>query len=130
MHARLFGELGYFHDRDIRVMLSIGGITYVDDWNAALAADARQLGLNAADLAQSLGVGIEIDYEENRNPDLEGLQAFIDAYRSVHAYDPTGVTPQARLTIDLAAGDRWLIELTRHATIEWLDAANPVLDYG
>ncbi|MEJ2312644.1 MAG: hypothetical protein P8Y11_09630 [Gemmatimonadales bacterium] len=121
--------VGYFRDRGVRVMLSIGGITYVDDWNTALATDAPGLGSKAAALAKSLGVGIEIDYEENRDPDLEGLQSFIDAYRSANPFDPTGTTPEARLTIDLAAGDRWLIELTRHATIEWLDTADPVLDY-
>jgi len=63
-------------------MLSIGGITYTDAWNTALAKDATQLGLNAAAVAQQLGVGIEIDYEDNSNPNLAGLQAFIDAYRS------------------------------------------------
>ena len=73
----------YFKDQGIRVMMSIGGITYVDDWNDALAADATQFGLNAAEVAQQFGVGIEIDYEENQNPNLVGLQAFVDAYRSV-----------------------------------------------
>ena len=119
----------YFTDAGIRVMLSIGGITYVDDWNAALASDPSQLGHNAAKVAAELGVGIEIDYEENTNPDLEGLQAFIDAYRSVHPYDAAGANSAARLTIDLAAGDRWLIALTRHATENWLDPDVPVLDY-
>jgi len=64
------------------------------------------------------------------------LQAFIDAYRSVHPYDPTGDNPAARLTIDLAAGDRWLIALTERATQEWLNTDDedpttpePVLDY-
>jgi hypothetical protein len=119
----------YFKTQNIRVMLSIGGITYVDAWNQALAANATQLGLNAAEVAQRLGVGIEIDYEENSNPNLVGLQAFIDAYRSVHPYDATGLNPAARLTIDLAAGDRWLIGLTRKATTDWLDTRVPVLDY-
>jgi hypothetical protein len=119
----------YFKDNGIRVMLSIGGITYVDDWNAALAADPTQFGLNAAEVAQRLGVGIEIDYEENQNPDLVGLQAFIDAYRSQLPYDPTGQNHAARLTIDLAAGDRWLIPLTTKATTDWLTTDNPVLDY-
>ena len=73
----------YFKTQNIRVMLSIGGITYVDAWNQALAANATQLGLNAAEVAQRLGVGIEIDYEEHSNPTLVGLQAFVDAYRSV-----------------------------------------------
>jgi len=119
----------YFNSAGVRVMLSIGGITYVDDWNAALATDGRQLGLNAAAVAAELGVGIEIDYEENTNPDTIGLQAFIDAYRSQHPHDPGGSNPAARLTIDLAAGDRWLIALTRHATENWLDVDVPVLDY-
>jgi hypothetical protein len=119
----------YFTSRGVRVMLSIGGITYVKDWNTALAENAAQLGLRAAALARDLGVGIEIDYEENRSPDLDGLQAFIDAYRAVHPYDATGENPAARLTIDLAAGDRWLIALTRKATAEWLRTDLPVLDY-
>jgi hypothetical protein len=121
--------VNYFKSRGVRVMLSIGGITYVDAWNQALAANATQLGLNAAQVAQSLGVGIEIDYEENTSPNLAGLQAFIDAYRSQLPYDATGGNHAARLTIDLAAGDRWLIALTRKATADWLNTTTPVLDY-
>jgi hypothetical protein len=129
--------VNYFKNKNIRVMLSIGGITYVSDWNTALATDARQLGINAAYTAHRLGVGIEIDYEDSKSPNLAGLQAFIDGYRSyVHPptamdtrYDPSGVNHAARLTIDLAAGDRWLIALTRKATTDWLDTNNPVLDY-
>ena len=121
--------VNYFKSRNVRVMLSIGGITYVDAWNQALATNGTQLGLNAAEVATRLGVGIEIDYEENSNPNVAGLQAFIDAYRSVHPYDATGADPAARLTIDLAAGDRWLIALTQKATSDWLDAADPLLDY-
>lgn len=119
----------YFKYRDVRVMLSIGGITYTDDWNAALAEDATQLGLNAAEVAQNLGVGIEIDYEENSNANLVGLQDFIDAYRSVLPFDATGANHAARLTIDLAAGDRWLISICQKATSDWLTTSNPVLDY-
>ena len=121
--------INYFKSRGVRVMLSIGGITYVDAWNQALAQNATQLGLNAADVARTLGVGIEIDYEENTNPNLTGLQAFINAYRSQLPYDATGNNHAARLTIDLASGDRWLIALTRKATADWLNTTNPVLDY-
>ncbi|HVD78539.1 MAG TPA: hypothetical protein VNH43_13070, partial [Vicinamibacteria bacterium] len=121
--------VNYFKSRNIRVMLSIGGITYVAAWNQALAAGGAQLGANAAEVATRLGVGIEIDYEENSNPNVAGLQAFIDAYRAAHPYDATGSDPAARLTIDLAAGDRWLIDLTQKATADWLDAADPALDY-
>ena len=129
--------VNYFKSKSIRVMLSIGGITYVNDWNTALAANGTRLGMNAAELAHTLGVGIEIDYEENTTPNLTGLQAFIDAYRgytyppdgSGTGYDSTGTNPAARLTIDLAAGDRWLIGLTRKATSDWLSITNSVLDY-
>jgi len=121
--------VNYFKSHNVRVMLSIGGITYVDPWNQALAANPTQLGLNAAALAQSLGVGIEIDYEENTSPNLTGLQAFIDAYRSQLPYDATGNNQAARLTIDLAAGDRYLIALCRKATSDWLNTTTPVLDY-
>lgn len=119
----------YFKSRGIRVMLSIGGITYTDDWDAALAANPTQLGLNAAAVAQALGVGIEIDYENSSSPNIPGVQAFIDAYRSVLPYDATGNNHAARLTIDVGAGDRWLIALNRHATQYWLTTSNPVLDY-
>src|SRR6266436_3704521 len=44
-------------------------------------------------------------------------------------YDATGANPAARLTIDLAAGDRWLIGLCQKATITWLTTSSPVLDY-
>jgi hypothetical protein len=121
--------VNYFENRNIRVMLSIGGITFVKDWNTALATNPTQLGLNAAEAAQRLGVGIEIDYEEDRNPNLAGLQAFVDAYRSQLPYDPTGNNHAARLTIDLAAGDRWLIDICQKATADWLTTTNPVLDY-
>ena len=119
----------YFKSRGIRVQLSIGGITYTDAWNQALATNPTQLGLNAAEAAQRFGVGIEIDYEENSNPNLTALQTFINAYRSVHPYDASGSNHAARLTIDLAAGDRWLIALTRKATADWLNTTTPVLDY-
>jgi hypothetical protein len=79
----------------------------------ALSSNATQLGLKAAAVANSLGVGIEIDYEQNRNPNLTGLQQFITAYRSQISYDATGNNHAARLTIDLACGDRWLIDICR-----------------
>ncbi|GGM50214.1 glycoside hydrolase family 18 protein [Dactylosporangium sucinum] len=121
--------VGYFTGRGIRVMLSIGGITYTGAWNTALAEDAARLGRNAAAVARRLGVGIEIDYEENTAPNLTGLQAFIDAYRAALPYDATGADPAARLTIDVAAGDRYLIALNRKATADWLRTDRPVLDY-
>jgi hypothetical protein len=121
--------VNYFASKGIRVMLSIGGITFVNDWNTALATNGHQLGLNAAAVAQQLGVGIEIDYEENNNPNLTQLQAFIDGYRLVLPYDATGNNHAARLTIDLGAGNRWLVPLNQKASADWLRTSNPVLDY-
>ena len=121
--------VSYFTSHNIRVMLSIGGITYTDDWDTALATNGTQLGLNAAALAKQLNVGIEIDYENNTGPNLAALQNFITAYRSVLPYDPTGASPAARLTIDLAAGDQYLVPLAAKATTDWLNTSSPVLDY-
>jgi hypothetical protein len=44
-------------------------------------------------------------------------------------YDASGANHAARLTIDLAAGDRWLIDICRKATGDWLNTTTPVLDY-
>jgi hypothetical protein len=119
----------YFKSRNIRVMVSIGGITYTKDWNTALAQNATLLGQRAAQLATRLGVGVEIDYEQSNGPNLAGLQQFIDAYRAIHPYDASGADPTARLTIDLAAGDRWLIGIAQKATADWLRPGGTVLDY-
>ena len=121
--------VSYFTSHNIRVMLSIGGITYTSNWDQALAANGAQLGTYAAQLAQRLGVGIEIDYENNTSPNLPALQNFINAYRAIEPYDATGANPAARLTIDLAAGDQYLVQLAAKATTDWLKTATPVLDY-
>jgi hypothetical protein len=121
--------VNYFKTRGIRVMLSIGGITYTADWDAALAANPAQLARNAAQVAQTMGVGIEIDYENSSSPNLPALETFVSTYRSILPYDSTGSNPAARFTIDVGAGDRWLIALNRYATQNWLSTTNPVLDY-
>lgn len=117
----------YFKNAGVRVMMSIGGQTYVDFWDESLAVGAYQLGLNAAKIASEFGVGIEIDYEQNSNPDLEGLDLFIKAYRSVHPYNSTNPIPESILTVDLAAGGRYLQDLNRHATENWLHGTEPLL---
>src|SRR5258708_23583863 len=60
----------YFTSHNIPVMLSIGGITYVTYWDQALTQNPTQLGFNAASLARTLGVGIEIDYESGWSPSI------------------------------------------------------------
>src|SRR5215467_7442511 len=121
--------VGYFTSHNIRVMLSIGGITYTNYWDSALSSNPAQLGTNAANLAKQLGVGIEIDYENNTSPNLSGLQSFINAYRAILPYDATGANPAARLTVDLAAGDQYLVPLAAKATTDWLNTSSPILDY-
>jgi hypothetical protein len=121
--------VNYFKSRNVRVMLSIGGITYTSDWDTALSTDPVRLADNVVAVAKSLGIGIEIDYENSSSPNLTGLQSFVSEYRRLLPYDASGANPAARLTIDVAAGDRWLIALDRYATQSWLTTANPVLDY-
>jgi hypothetical protein len=121
--------VNYFTSHHVRVMLSVGGSTYTSFWDQALSTNAAQLGINAAKLAKAMGVGIEIDYENDTNPNLDGLQAFITAYRSMLPYDGDGSNPAARLTIDLAAGDTFLNDLNRKAATDWLNTSTPVLDY-
>lgn len=121
--------VNYFTSAGVRVMFSIGGASYTSDWNQALSANPTKLGLNAAAAARQFGVGMEIDYENDSNPNLTGLQSFITAYRSQIPYDSTGANPAARLTIDLGSGDTYLTALAAHATSKWLSTTNPVLDY-
>jgi hypothetical protein len=119
----------YFTSHKIRVMISIGGYTYAKDWDQALATNPKQLGINAAQAAERLGVGIEIDYENDHSPNLSGLREFITSYRSVFPYDAAAKNPAARLTIDLAMDDDYLVPLTQYATANWLTTGRPVLDY-
>lgn len=121
--------VSYFTSHNVRVMIAIGGVTYTSDWDTALSTNPTQLGLNAAAVAKSLGVGVEIDYENTSSPNLSGLQAFVSAYRSQISYDATGNNPAARLTIDLGAGDQYLSGIAQYATANWLQTSSPVLDY-
>lgn len=121
--------VSYFESKGVRVMLAIGGSTYTTYWDEALAANATQLGLDAANLAKELNVGIEIDYENSSSPDISGLADFVSAYRSVEPYDATGNNQAARLTIDLGAGDTYLSQIAAEATNNWLQDSDPVLDY-
>jgi hypothetical protein len=121
--------VSYFTGKNVRVMFSIGGASYTGDWDKALSTNPAQLGLHAAAAAKQFGVGIEIDYESDSNPNLAGLQKFVTAYRSQVPYDATGGNPAARLTIDLGSGDTYLTALAAYAVANWLSTTNPVLDY-
>lgn len=121
--------INYFQSRGIRVMMSIGGFSYISHWTKALKANPTQLGINAANAAKQFNVGMEIDYEKSSGPNLAGLQQFVSAYRSVIPYDPTGANYAARLTIDLGNDDLYLSALASYATTNWLNPSKPVLDY-
>jgi hypothetical protein len=121
--------VNYFQSRGIRVMFSIGGASFRKDWDKALSTNPSGLGTNAANAAKQFNVGMEIDYEKSSNPNVTGLQAFVAAYRARIPYDPTGANYPARLTVDLGDGDTYLTALANYATANWLNTANPVLDY-
>lgn len=121
--------VNYFQSRGIRVMMSIGGFSFISHWEKALKANPTQLGINAANAAMKFNVGMEIDYEKSSGPNTAGLQKFVSAYRSVVKYDPTGANYAARLTIDLGNDDQYLTTMANYATTNWLTTANPVLDY-
>src|SRR5437899_2496030 len=122
--------VNYFQSKGIRVMMSIGGFSFISHWEKALKANPTQLGINAANAAKQFNVGMEIDYEKSSNPNTAGLQKFVSAYRSVVPYDPTGANFAARLTIDLGNDDLYLTGLSNYATTNWLKTSGPVLDYG
>ena len=64
-----------------------------------------QFGLNAAAVAQQLGVGIEIDYEENTNPEPAVLCRHLSTPIVLFfPMMPRGNNHAARLTIDLGGG--------------------------
>jgi hypothetical protein len=113
--------VSYFTSRNIRVLLSMGGVTYTESWNQALISDPKTLALNAVDAVEALGAdGLEIDWE-NGTPnaaELEGIEIFIRTYN-----DDT----DAVLTLDLAVGSRYLQELSRRAAADWLP--NGDIDY-
>jgi hypothetical protein len=121
--------INYFQSKGIRVMMSIGGFSFISHWDKALNANPTQLGVNAANAAKQYNVGMEIDYEKSSNPNLAGLQKFVTAYRSVLPYDPTGNNQAARLTIDLGNDDQYLTAIANYATTHWLSTTSSVLDY-
>jgi hypothetical protein len=121
--------ISYFQSRGIRVMMSIGGFSFISHWEKALKSNPTQLGINAANAAKQFNVGMEIDYEKSSGPNLTGLQKFVSAYRSVIPYDPTGANYAARLTIDIGDGDTYLTALASYAATNWLNTSAPVLDY-
>jgi hypothetical protein len=115
----------YFKAHGIRVMVSMGGVTYTDAWNEALVTDPVKLANLAFGVVDLLNLdGLEIDWENGRPTDLQlgGLERFIDEYNLLRA----GLNNQF-LTLDLAVGNRYLQELSRRASAVWLP--NGEIDY-
>jgi hypothetical protein len=113
--------VNYFKSNEIRVLLSMGGVTYTDSWNQALVDDAEVLALNAVEAVETLGAdGLEIDWENGTPSELEmaGMETFIAIYNEF---------TDAVLTLDLAVGSRYLQELSRRAAQDWLP--NGKIDY-
>jgi len=123
----------YFKEHDIRVLLSMGGVTYTDSWNEALVTDAEGLAWNAVAAVKALGAdGLEIDWE-NGTPseaELAGMELFIETYDLLTdglAEPLPDELTGAVLTLDLAVGSRYLQELSRRAAQDWLP--NNKIDY-
>jgi hypothetical protein len=113
--------VSYFTDRNVRVLLSLGGVTYTESWNQALTSKPAELAQNAAAAVASLGAdGLEIDWENGTPTDeqLAGLETFITTYNA---------STSKVLTLDLAVGNRYLQELSRRAAARWLP--NGSIDY-
>jgi hypothetical protein len=111
----------YFASRGIRVFLSMGGVTYTDAWDAALATDPAGLAQRAAEAVALLNVdGFEIDYENGTPTEAQmaALEVFIDTFNSLS---------DVVLTLDLGVGTRYLQELSRRAAADWLP--NGRIDY-
>jgi len=113
--------VSYFKNHDIKVLLSMGGVTYTDSWNEALVTYPLDLAEHAVEAINRLGAdGLEIDWE-NGTPseaELAGIELFIDRYNAL---------TDAVLTLDLAVGSRYLQELSRRAAGDWLP--NSKIDY-
>ena len=111
--------VSYFKSRGITVLLSAGGITYTSAWDTALVTNPSGLANAARQAVATLGAdGFEIDWE-NGSPtaaQLAGIETFIATYGT-----------NGLLTLDLAAGSRFLQELSRRAAADWLP--NGKIDY-
>ena len=121
--------VNYFKSNEIRVLLSMGGVTYTDSWNQALVTDAAELAMKAVEAVEALGAdGLEIDWE-NGTPsvaEMAGMELFIKTYNDMTDGVTYGLT-DAVLTLDLAVGSRYLQELSRRAAQDWLP--NGKIDY-
>jgi len=114
--------VGYFKAHNIRVLLSMGGVTYTGAWNQALVTNPIGLAEKAVAVVNALDAdGLEINWENGRPnvAEIEGLETFIDTYNDTTDLLANEETPYM-LTLDLAVGSRYLQELSRRAAKDWL----------
>src|SRR5258708_23511090 len=62
--------VNYFESKGVRVMMSIGGLSYIKHSDKTPPTNPTQTGINTANAAKPLNVAIEIDYEKSSNPNL------------------------------------------------------------
>jgi len=84
--------VNYFTSHGIRVMLSIGGITYVGDWDTALSQNATLLASGPPRWPPSSASASRSTTRTAQARNLTGLQSFIGAYRAAHPYDAPAPT--------------------------------------
>ena len=114
------GAITYFKNMGMSlVFISCGGATYTEFWEEVLSTDPEGFGRKCAAIANTYGVGFEIDFEASTDPPLEALERFIRAYRtyedptygSATAYNDGSLSaplPQSFLTIDLGQGAQFM----------------------
>mgnify|MGYP000437831976 CR=1 FL=1 len=87
------------------VFMSIGGVTYTESWEEALAENATEFADKVAAIAERYNCGIEIDYEESSAPMLAELETFIKRYRVHHPFEAVAnPSPPSFLTLDFGQG--------------------------
>jgi len=126
------GEVGYFNNKNVYVIFSIGGAAYSSNWDSALSQGAAKLAQNAANIAKQYGVGIEIDYEQDSSSSMAALTTFVQTYRSIIPYESSASpSPPSILTVDLGAGTGYLsaIAATTGSWISkgWINWANAMV---
>jgi len=111
--------VNFFSSKGVSVQISIGGAAYTSNWDQALSINTKQLATNVANMAKNLGVGIEIDYENENSATLNNLDTFVKTYRSIIAY---GESAGNLLTVDTGAGTGYLTSVSVKAS-GWLNSS-------
>jgi len=107
--SAMISAISYFQNAGILVVLSIGGASYVGDFEDVLnsASSTQSLAENAASVASQYHVGIEIDFEPNDiSPYEDNLALLVSTYRGIIPYSASGA-PESVLNIDVGPSSGW-----------------------